>query len=73
MSSELWTAVVVTAIPVVGGGVGYLIKYLIEFRNENRIDHNLVMEAISDLKTDVREVKSGLYDHISWHSKKVKK
>jgi len=73
MSSDIWTAVVVTTIPVVGAGIGYLIKYLIEFRNENRSDHDIVMEAISDLKIDVREVKNGLYDHISWHSKKVKK
>jgi len=73
MSSDIWTAVVVTTIPIVGAGIGYLIKYLIEFRNENRNDHDIVMEAISDLKVDVREVKNGLYDHISWHSKKVKK
>ncbi len=73
MTSDIWTAVIVTSIPVVGGGVGYLIKYLIEFRKENRIDHDIVLEAISDLKSDVREVKTGLYDHISWHAKKVKK
>jgi len=73
MSSDIWTAVVVTTISVVGAGIGYLFKYLIEFRNENRSDHDIVMEAISDLKIDVREVKNGLYDHISWHSKKVKK
>lgn len=73
MNTDIWIAVIVTTIPIVGAGIGYLIKYLIEFRNENRIDHDIVLEAINDLKTDVREVKTGLYDHISWHAKKVKK
>lgn len=73
MSPELWTAVAVATIPVIGGGLGYLIKYLIDFRKENRTDHNLVMEAIKGLKIDVREVRNGLYNHISWHAKKAKK
>lgn len=73
MTTELWTAVVVTVIPVIGGGIGYLIKSLIAFRVENKNDHNKTMEALKDLKVDVREVKTGLYDHISWHSKKGKK
>lgn len=72
MNAEIWTAVLVTTIPVVGGGIGYLIKTLFDFRAENREDHDVVLDAINDLKTDVREVKNGLYDHVSWHSKKLK-
>lgn len=72
MNTDVWTAVLVTTIPVVGGGIGYLIKTLFDFRTENREDHDIVLDAINDLKTDVREVKNGLYDHVSWHSKRLK-
>ena len=72
MNTDVWTAVLVTTIPVVGGGIGYLIKTLFDFRAENREDHDVVLEAIHDLKTDVREVRNGLHDHVSWHSKRLK-
>lgn len=71
--NEFWIAVTVAAIPVVGAGVGYFVKYLIDFREENKKDHDVVMSVLTDLRTDVREVKMGLYDHISWHVKKGKK
>ena len=71
--SELWIAVAVAAVPVIGGGIGYLFKYLTDFREENKKDHDVVMDALMDLRTDVREVKMGLYDHITWHVKKGKK
>ena len=73
MNTDFWTAVVLTLIPVVGGGVGYLIKSLVSFRTENRIDHNTVMDAISDLKTDVKDVKNDLHEHVAWHFRKIKK
>jgi len=30
------------------------------------------MEAINELKTDVREVKGDLHDHVKWHFLKKK-
>lgn len=70
--SEAWVAIIVAAIPVIGAGIGWLIKFVLDFREENRKDHNIVMEAISDLKTDVREVKGDLHDHVQWHLRKKK-
>lgn len=70
--SDFWLAIVVTSIPVVGGGIGWLIKFMLEFRTENREDHNVVMLAIGELKNDVREVKGDLHDHVSWHLSKKK-
>lgn len=70
--SEAWVAVIVASVPVVGGGIGWLIKFMLEFREENRADHNVVMEAINELKTDVREVKGDLHDHVQWHLRKKK-
>ena len=72
MSEEAWVAIVVALIPIVGAGVGYLIKYLVDFRKENREDHNVVMEAINELKTDVREVKGDLHNHVQWHLRRKK-
>jgi len=70
--SESWIAIVVAAVPVLGAGIGWLIKFVLDFREENRNDHNLVMEAINELKTDVREVKGDLHDHVKWHFLKKK-
>lgn len=70
--SEAWVAIIVAAIPVIGAGIGWLIKIVFDFREENRKDHNIVMDAINGLKTDVREVKNGLNDHVQWHLRKKK-
>ena len=70
--SETWVALTVAAIPVFGAGIGWLIKFVLDFREENRNDHNIVMEAINELKTDVREVKGDLHDHVKWHLRKKK-
>ena len=67
MNTEIWTAVIVTTIPIIGGGIGYLIKSLFDFRKENREDHNVVMEAVLDLKQDVKKVGKKLEKHIDWH------
>lgn len=67
MNTEIWTAVVVTTIPIIGGGIGFLIKALFDFRKENREDHNVVMEAVLDLKQDVKKVGKKLEKHIDWH------
>lgn len=71
--SEAWVAIIVASIPVVGAGIGWLIKFMLDFREENRKDHNVVMEAINELKIDVREVKGDLHDHVSWHLRKKTK
>ena len=73
MNTDVWTAVLVTTIPVVGGGIGYLIKTLFDFRTENREDHDIVLDAINDLKTDVKDVKNDLHEHVAWHFRKIKK
>ena len=70
--SEAWVAIVVAAIPVIGAGIGWLVKLVVDFREENRKDHNIVMEAINDLKTDIRDVKGDLHDHVTWHLNKKK-
>jgi hypothetical protein len=71
--NESWVALIVASIPVIGAGVGWLIKYVLDFRKENRRDHGIVMEAINDLKVDVREVKGNLNDHVEWHLMKNKR
>jgi len=71
--NEAWVAVTVAAIPVFGAGIGWLIKFVLAFREENRNDHSAVMVAINDLKADVREVKGDLRDHVKWHFRKKTK
>jgi hypothetical protein len=65
--SEAWAAIIVTSIPVLGGGIGWLIKNLLDFREENRKDHGIVLEAINEIKNSVDEVKDDLHGHIEWH------
>lgn len=68
--SEVWVAIIVAFIPVLGGGIGWLIKTLLDFREENRKDHGVVLDAINEIKISVGEVKDDLHGHIEWHLKK---
>lgn len=70
MTEGLWIAVLTTTIPLVGAGIGYLIKFMIDFRNENKIDHDVVMNELKDVKKSVEKVGTKLNDHIEWHVKK---
>lgn len=67
-----WATFITAAATGAVTGIGFLIKALFEFRKENRHDHNVVMDAIKDLKTDVREVKGDLHNHVQWHLRKKK-
>jgi len=70
MSEAVWIAVLTTAIPLIGAGIGYLIKFIIDFRNENKIDHDVVMAELKNVKKSVDKVGVRLNDHIEWHIKR---
>lgn len=53
-------AVLVAAITAVGGILAILVQ---KGRDENKSDHNLVMEKLVDLHTDVRHVEVKI-DHV---------
>ena len=48
-------------------GLGWLIKYVINFSKENRDDHNVVMCKINEISTDVKDVSKKLENHVDWH------
>lgn len=70
MSEAIWIAILSAAIPLVGGGIGYLIKLMTDFRIENRRDHDVVMNELKGVKKSVDRVATRLNDHIEWHIKK---
>jgi len=70
MSEAVWIAVLTTTIPLIGAGIGYLIKFIIDFRNENKIDHDVVMTELKNVKKSVDKVGVRLNDHIEWHIKR---
>jgi len=81
--SDAWAIVIAAAIPVVASGIGVLIKIVLEMkqqqseelkelRDENRTDHGIVMNAILDLSSDVKEIKRDQQDHFKWHATKEK-
>ena len=82
--TDAWAIVIAAAIPVVGGGVGYLIKVVLEmkneqrrelneFREENRSDHGIVMNALAEVREDVKEIRRAQHDHLEWHATQVEK
>lgn len=81
--SDAWAVVIAAAIPVVASGIGVLIKIVLDMkqqqvaelrdlREENRTDHGIVMNAIIDLATDVKDIKRDQQDHFKWHATKDK-
>lgn len=48
-------------------GLGWLIKYVINFSKENRDDHNVVMCKINEISSDVKDVSKKLENHVDWH------
>jgi hypothetical protein len=67
MNEAIWIAIVSTTIPLFGAGIGYLIKFVIDFRHENKVDHDVVMNEIKNVKRSVDKVGTRLNDHIEWH------
>ena len=81
--TDAWALVIAAAIPVVSSGIAVLIKLILQmrdeqrkqlndFREENRTDHGIVMNAILDLSNDVKDIKRDQQDHFTWHATKEK-
>lgn len=58
--NEMISAFIAVALPV----VGYALHRMQQRDNEQ---HGEILHRIDDLKTDVREVRTRLDDHIAWH------
>lgn len=81
--TDAWAIIIAAAIPVVASGIAYVIKLILDtrdeqrrelhaLREENRTDHGLVMNAILDLSSDVKDIKRDQQDHFTWHATKDK-
>lgn len=81
--SDAWAIVISAAIPVVASGIAFVIKLILQTRNEqrreihelreeNRTDHGIVMNAIIDLSNDIKDIKRDQQDHFKWHSTQSK-
>jgi len=71
--NDAWAIIVAAAIPVLGTGVGFLIRELRSFRSENRDDHAVVMKELKKVKDGIDKVSDRLSSHIDWHMDKGKK
>lgn len=71
--NDAWAIIIAAAIPVLGTGVGFLIRELRSFRSENRNDHAVVMKELSKVKDGIDKVSERLSSHIDWHMDKGKK
>lgn len=71
--NDAWAIIIAAAIPVLGTGVGFLIRELRSFRSENRDDHAVVMKELKKVKDGIDKVSDRLSSHIDWHMDKGKK
>jgi len=71
--NDAWAIIIAAAIPVLGTGVGFLIRELRSFRSENRNDHAVVMTELKKVKDGIDKVSDRLSSHIDWHMDKGKK
>ena len=71
--NDAWAIIIAAAIPVLGTGVGFLIRELRSFRSENRNDHAVVMKELKKVKDGIDKVSDRLSSHIDWHMDKGKK
>lgn len=71
--NDAWAIIIAAAIPVLGTGVGFLIRELHSFRSENRNDHAVVMKELGKVKEGIDKVSERLSSHIDWHMDKGKK
>lgn len=60
MSELLWATVITGIFSV-------LVALIQKSRKENKEDHNVVYNSITELKNDVKTVESKLDNHITWH------
>ena len=68
--TEAWAIVIAAAIPVLGTGVGFLIREIRSFRMENRQDHANVMYEMRKIKSGIDRLSERFNDHMDWHAKK---
>jgi len=68
--SDAWAAIIVA---IITAGSGFGLAVIQRFRKENREDHATVIESITILHQDVRDVSKKLDGHISWHLDDKKK
>jgi uncharacterized membrane-anchored protein YhcB (DUF1043 family) len=71
--ADSWAIIIAAAIPVVGTGVGFLIREFKNFRVENRQDHANVMSELRKVRSGIDAVAGRLNTHIDWHMDKEKK
>jgi len=71
--TDSWAIIIAAAIPVVGAGLGFLLREFKNFRKENRQDHANVMVELRKVRTGVENVANRLSTHIDWHMDKEKK
>ena len=57
-------------VALVAGIFSVLVTLIQKTRKENKNDHNMVYDALLEIKSDVKEVDSKLDGHIDWHLKK---
>lgn len=68
--SEAWALIIAAAIPVLGTGVGFLIREIRSFRTENRQDHANVMTEMRKIRGGIDRLSDRFNDHMDWHAKK---
>ena len=71
--TDAWAIIIAAAIPVVGTGVGFLIREFKNFRVENRQDPANVMSELRKVRSGIDAVAGRLNTHIDWHMDKEKK
>ena len=71
--TDSWAIIIAAAIPVVGAGLGFLLREFKNFRKENRQDHANVMHELRKVRNGVENVAHRLNTHIDWHMDKEKK
>lgn len=63
MTEILWASIITGIFSV-------LVALIQKSRKENKEDHNLVYNSLTELKEDMKVVETKLDNHIDWHLKK---
>lgn len=63
MTEILWASIITGIFSV-------LVALIQKSRKENKEDHNLVYNSLTELKEDMKTVEEKLDNHIDWHLKK---
>lgn len=61
-----YASIIVAVITTIGT---VLVTIVQKFRKENKEDHGKVVEALTSLKMDVKDIDKKLDGHIDWHLK----